>query len=514
MLCIVAGLFAMWGLGLAARRVMVEAQHGAVGRVLPFTLESALHFRRIRLIYEGEGVPKIDRAVEYPHGVETARIYTMGSESLYARLARVWPRGSLEDRLRWIEAGWFSLSIPLLVLWIRWWRGSWLGGFCAAAFYAVSLSSVTRSSGIELSRENFALPFLVLHLALEALARRSLSPRAVGVAAAGSAVALAISLASWDLIQYYVLLWAVTSAGRALKGTLRFDTRDGRLWSAHALALVLVGSLNAYHAAHGWWVSPIMLLVYGVALSMCVNGFGAGRPMHGAVLWRTVVLFLPVLAGRMLPEAYRRSYGHFGNLLWAKIRFMNEKPLDPALLDYESRIMWVPALHSANLELTFQLFPAILLLSILGGLALAVHYGRRLDFAISQLLVYFGISLAAFWFFVRFHVFLALFSVALVGVWVAWAQREASVWSRWLAAALVGLGFAVEAGGLLQAPDRWGRTDVYYRELEELVEWARERIYPEAVVAAFGTSASLLAYAGCPIVLHPKFETQEIRDLV
>ena len=513
--CLLCGLLAMWAGGLAARRLMVQTQHRETGAVLPFTLESALHFRRIRMIYDGEGLEPVDRAIEYPHGVESAKIYTLGSEWLYARLARAMPRSiSLEDRLRWIEAGWFSLGIPLLVLWIRWWRGSWLGGFCAAAFYAVGLSSVTRSSGIELSRENFALPWLILHLALEALGRRETPSRRAAAALVGSSAALAISLISWDLIQYYVLLWAVAGAARVLCGGLRLDRFDGRLWCSHTAGLVLVGLLNPYHAAHGWLFSPIMLLVYGVTASLLLEAWRRTATWRWPLVRRGLVLLLPLLAGRLLPEAYRQSYSHFGNLLWAKIRFLNQKPLDPALLDYESRIMWVPALHSANLELTFQLFPAMLALSILGGFALSAHYRRRLDATISQLLFYFGISLAAYWFFVRFHVFLALFSTALIGVWAAWAQREAAAWSRWLAATLLGLGLAMEAGGLLRAPEKWGRTDVYYRELQELIEWAQEHIYPEAVVASFGTSASLLAYAGCPIVLHPKFETPEIRERV
>ena len=119
-------------------------------------------------------------------------------------------------------------------------------------------------------------------------------------------------------------------------------------------------------------------------------------------------------------------------------------------------------------------------------------------------------SLAAFVLFVRFHVFLAIFSAAILGVWAAsgrgWVPRV-------LIIGVLVTGMAVEAVHTLDKPERWGRW-VYYREIEELTQWMRRYVRPEPVLANFGVSASILTYGECPILLHPKFESKEIRDRV
>ena len=66
----------------------------------------------------------------------------------------------------------------------------------------------------------------------------------------------------------------------------------------------------------------------------------------------------------------------------------------------------------------------------------------------------------------------------------------------------------------LQRPEEQGRLNVYYRELNELTAWLRKNVAPEPVLANFGVSAAILAYGDCPILLHPKFETEVIRNRV
>lgn len=83
-----------------------------------------------------------------------------------------------------------------------------------------------------------------------------------------------------------------------------------------------------------------------------------------------------------------------------------------------------------------------------------------------------------------------------------------------MAPALVAVGVITEAVGVLGNPLRWGRNWVYYNELEELVDWLDDHVRPKPVLANFGVSASILGYAGCPVILHPKFEAPRIRERV
>ncbi len=491
----VAALFLLYVLGLGMRRGVLEPQYKLLGPDYPFTLESALHYRRVKMIYDTGTMPVIDQSIQYPEGVNVRRTYEFGAEYVQAALAKLLP-GSLSvgDRLRWVESAWFCLGIPFMAFWIYWRTGSRWGGVVAGAFYAVMISSVIRSTGQELSKENFALPLLIAHLAFDARANQT-GRRSHGL---WSAFFLGWSLWSWDLVQYYVLLWAIAGAWRTLRGT----TEHRSAWYLQAAALVIVGLCSPYYRSHGFLLSPAMFLAYGVFLSRL------SPPRYAAACVLLPVLASPVVAWL---TGYGGAYGHFAGLLWAKIRFLNHKPADPALLSFDNRIMWAPALDSPTIALTINLLPAILLLSLISALS-AVR--SRLHPGTGKLIFYYVVSLLAFCFFVRFHVFLALFAAALAGGFAAQAASFRRLWLKGLVVALLAMGFVVEAANTGFQPARWGRSNVYYKELEELDAWLKEHVAPDAVLSTFGTSGAIAAYGKCPILLHPKFESKDIRDRV
>jgi len=495
----------------------MESQYRLLGPHIPFTLESAIEYRRVKMIFDTGHMPDLDTWIQYPEGVTVRETYEFGSEYLRAALAKCFPSAMpVADRLRWIEPAWFSLGIPFLAIWIGVWRRNWAAGFVAGAFYAVTLSNVMRSTGHELSNENVAIPLLLAHLAFDALAGAAATRTRMFVMAAISAVFLAWSLAWWDLIQYYVLLWAAFHFVRGLFGRFLTDEADVLRWVFAAVALLAVGMLNPYYRAHAFLASPVMGLVYATALMM---GWSRQGGMSVGYRWplRLLLALVPFAALSLLHATrhFDASYGHFIELLGAKIRFLNHKPADPSLLTFSQRIMWVPALNSADAQLTFALFPAIVCLSFIAVFAAIPLSRKQSDPRISHLLFSYVASFVAFWFFVRFHVFLAMFSVALLGVWVAAVTGRG--WKAWVTWGLLGCGFLAEAGqvfGAVRSPERWGRANVYYKELAELADWLFEHAAPEPVLANFGVSGTIAAYGKCPVVLHPKFESAVIRDRV
>lgn len=512
---IVLGLLMLYAAALGMRRYVLHAQYHALGGIPPFTLESALQFRQVDQVYRDGRLPPHDPGVQYPEGVRPARTDTVGAEYVYAALARLLPSGwPLADRVRWITAAWFCIGIPLVALWIAWWTGSIPAGVLAGAFYAVSISSVIRSTGQELSRENFALPLLIAHWAFMAGALRDGRSRTSFRILCGlSALALAAAVSTWDMIQFYLLLWVAAAFVRLMAGHWRNPTDDRLGWLVQWAVLVAAGALVPYLRAHHFLLSPVMTLSYGVVIAMGL----APRESRRWVL--ALVALAPAIALRFLADGYDASYGHFAELFKAKILFLNQKPADPSLLTFHQRIMWVPALNSASWALTRYLFPAMLWVSLVAGAVAALYLYRnqnrqlRLKTNLLQLIFFFGSSLIAYVLFVRFHVFVALFAVALIGWLAAWAREHRGVvqWAAWF---LVLAGLSVEASVLMHEPERWGRPGVYYAELVELTEWLKEHIAPDPVLANFGVSASILAYGHCPIVLHPKFESPGIRDRV
>ncbi|MGA1194837.1 MAG: hypothetical protein ACO3ZG_10775, partial [Kiritimatiellia bacterium] len=230
-------------------------------------------------------------------------------------------------------------------------------------------------------------------------------------------------------------------------------------------------------------------------------------------LHRTVLIYLPVLLLLLIPDltgSYGASYNHFAELLWAKIRFLNQKPEDPGLLNYYQRVMWVPALHSATWGLTKWLFPLALWIVLVAG-AVAWPFSRKQpDPLIRFWLVFLGVSVISYVFFVRFHIFVALSTAVLVGWLTARISLAGPVW-RVAAVVLAGLVISVEARHTLDERTRMGRPNVYYDAMEELADWLREEIAPRPVLANMGISAYLAAYAKCPVAIHPKFEDPGIR---
>lgn len=508
----IAGLLLLALTGFLTRRAVFRAQ-SVHPELVPFTLESALHYRRIRDVFLGNGIRAQDPDLQAPEGVRTFEIDTVGSERVVGRLARLLPDlWTLPERVRWLHVAWFSTGMIWMALWIRAASGSWFGGAVAGLFYALSLSAVIRSTGQELSHENVAIPFLLAHLALDAWSnrpdRRRLSVRIV------SSLALALALCTWDMIQYFIgirALWMLLSAARSEPG--EWTSRD---WIPDLAALALVGLLHPYFRYHHFLLSPVfgLCLAAGAIITLRNSGRLAGdRARYFVPLAAALLAWAPSRIG-----GFSDRYGHFGRLIWAKIRFLNLKPADPSLLDFDQRIMWTPALHSATGRLVLQLFPFLLALTLAAFVLYFRHsepgdrtdrLGRRTG---KSLGFYFLVSLFTFVILVRFHVFTAIFCASLLGLVAAGLNRRGAA-ARWGGILLLGAGLAGEAVHTLRDATKWGRN-TSYKELLELGAWLKENASGDTVLANFGLSAFVLTYGGNPIVLHPKFESGDIRARV
>jgi hypothetical protein len=527
-----AGLLVLLLAGaVATRRHVLNAQRQLTADgSIPFSLESALAFRQIQMVYRDGTLPRVDRGIQYPRGVIPREADTLGAERVYARAAKLWPGTlNLAEKIRWLHLAWFCLAIPAMYFWVKWMGGGMTGGFWAAAFYAVAISAVARSTGQELSHENNALPLILWHLAAGAWARNRAGRfqfRLVGGWL--SAVLAALALCAWDLVQFYLMLFMTWGLVEALRG--RLSKED--LWtrSVPMMAVLLATAVrNPYLAAHGFPWSPTMALGWGMLLA------GAPAAQRQRTATRIVLALVPLLLCLALSQFYLPAYGHFASLLAAKIRFLNIRPADPALLTFEQRILWVPALNSTSWALLWQWFPFLLVLTAVAVSAL-IRATVRNQCAFSDfppLLFFLLASLVAFILFFRFHVWLAVFACGMVGLWAGQLDTVGGRWRHGILMALLVFGWLLEAVQPWLGPIRlghpkvdapqapkwdgplfWGRPNVYAAETEALMEHLRKFVAPEPVLANFGISASIATYGGCPVVLHPKFESPEIREKV
>ena len=495
---------------VATRRHVFNAQRALTpdGEV-PFTLESALAYRRIQLAYRDGALPSLDRAIGWPDGIDTRATDSSGAEYALAAAARAWPGTlPLADKIRWLELLWFcTVSVAGLFCLVRWAGGGWAGGAVAAAFWAVSISAVARSTGQELSHENDALPLVVWSLAFMArLWRGRATARSAALSGWLSALLMAAALCLWDLVQYALGLVALTMLVTALAGRL-----DRRRWLHGAIplaaCLTAVAASNPYLRAHGFWGSPVFGTVWAAAL--------AGLPMvQRGRWWERVGAAATVLAATIAASSlFASSYSHFGALLAAKLRFLNCRPDDPALLTFEQRILWAPALNSTSWMSVWEWFPALLLLSALA--IPAARFALRPSKTDTPFLAFLSaswlVSLLAFILFFRFHVWLSLFACILVGLAAGALWPRTGFGGRLTTLVLLLAAFGIELSQPCITPLRWGRPYTYPAESEALMDHLRRYVAPEPVAANFGLSGAIAAYGGCPVVLHPKFETPTIR---
>ncbi len=512
-LFVLLGLISVFATGLAVRRSVLDAQRLEVGAEMPFTLESALHFRRAKILYDRGHLPDVDTAIQYPEGIRIREIDAVASEPVQALFARFFPASfPFAERLRWFEAAWFCLSLPAIMVAVRMGTGAWGAGWFAALLYAVALSSVLRSTGQEISRENFALPFLMVALAGAAFCLRA-QPVSRGVFNAGAAFCsffFALSLIGWDMVQYVAGVVTLGASIHVIRQGASFDRRVLTLFSWIVLGFALVGLGHPYYRFHGLLFSPLTVWMLGVMVAAWMPESACARM---GFRWRALLLIaLPPLAllATGWSGAYGASYGHFGELMAAKIKFLNVKPDDPGLLTFYQRIMWVPSLHSATWGLTKWMFPFMVWL-VIAMVPFAFIIGRRRrDSLLMLCLLFLFISLLAYVLFVRFHVFVILAACLVFGWLLGYAWSKGFVWR---AVAVVTAFFAVvaEANHTLAQRQSMGRPNVYYDELAELSDWLLLNVAPDPVLANMGVSAFVAAYGKCPVAIHPKFEDPSIR---
>ncbi len=484
------------------------------GGRLPYTLEGALQFHYAERVAEGRALPEIDPDAQWPEGLPVRRALSTGPMELTGRIHRLVgrPAEAFHEDVRLLAIGFASLGAVAVFLWALALGvpAGWAG--LAGALYAVMPSAVIRSSGIEFMGEHYGLPFFFFHTAFLASALEKDERDAGGRTEAwAAAVCLLIGLWLWDLVQIgpYLLagwLW--------IQRFLRPDERiSPGIVLPQAAAVVAAGCTTAYGRAHGLAFSLPVILTAAWALDSMA---GTARPAGGRR--RSLAILVAGVALGAGPAAlfpYEGAYGHFGRLLWAKLRFLNRKPADPSRLSFDARILWVPALHSATLGLTMRLFPATLLSTATARWVVWVRRRSRRERS-SRRFAFF-----LFWSFVflyvlmvRFHVFLAGAS-AVVAVVVMQGIRGRNPGWRWPVRMWGAALLILESFQTIGLMPWMGRDFAYYGELEDLVTIVREQTPPDAVVLGnFGLEPSLLHYGRRRIVLHPKFESPGLRRKV
>jgi tetratricopeptide (TPR) repeat protein len=516
---------AVAGVTVAALYVAVLAvklYHWAPGAY--FTSDPAFRFRYMQTFAAGEKVPRLDRAAQWPEGVDTGRSFFLTQDAfigLSYRLLRPVIRGVRpQNFLRWHVSIWSSLSLLLVYFWARRVFGSRAGALLAAGVYAFALPIYIRTCGNYL-REDFVLPVLFFALYCQLRVLQGGGWRWALAAAAS----FALALVSWHASSFLYFFAVLPLAAAAVTSA---EAKNVARAAGALVAAALVAYLHPALREKAFLASP------SFALACAVTAAALAASRRQLRWWQRLAalgaLFV-VAFGLGRPFAAAGEYSHIYLMIFYKIRYLGVKPADPTALPLAAREIWAGPANSPSLPAAAVLLGAPLAIAAAPFIRNIKKFARGLaapagSFGAATLafFVLFGLLYAGY---NRFSVVFIFFVAVCAGGYRGLASSRRAL--AWLLIPAVLL--PLEAVKAFRYEDRpWPWTGLLKAAAESesgyatnvgdeewrVVRWfGRQPDRAEAaVLAPIAASATLLTYAGTPIVLHPIYEAPGMRAKV
>lgn len=460
-----------------------------------YTLESALLLRYARLAVDNK-VPVYDKKIEFPDGIKSFDTFSLSGNIFIARIYKFFQlitgsKVELDVFHRYFMPAYFVLFSVISVFIIgRIYSGSFLA-LVMAFWFGVYIPSVIRSTGQEFMGENFALPLIFVHAAMY-LAGLKTGKRIFLVV---SSIFLAAGWVFWDMTNLYIYIFAVF---------LSLTENKSMNILIFAIPLAIVSVSDPYLRAHYSWLSvPVVYLAVISLYNWILSKTGFNIRKNGVFI-KTLLFLLVFLC--VSCTGYGSDYSHFWELLISKIKFFNVKPLDPAKLTFDIRVLWAPALHSATLYQVKKYFSCIL---ITGMISIFLRFSRKNPLLSWEkyILICFFIFFVLYLFFVRVHVYTAFFAVMTI----LFLNKIEKVYVRILANIALVLLCAGEYDRTLSYQEYMGRGEDY-RSLSSLIQWIQKNTKPdEPILASMNLAGPIINYADRPVILQPKYEKKNAR---
>ena len=364
------------------------------------------------------------------------------------------------------------------------WRSDGSGLF-ASALYAALYPSYGRTVKNLFLREDFAIPLIIFALfftvrALQDQKKRHQIPAALFWLAA---------LASWHLTQFVMAPFVVA----AVLVYLGRGETPRRPWFVLTLAAgsVLVPVLRAKQL----FLSPTMCVLYALTLAVWIDG-GRKRATIIFAGWAAVWLTLSWLLQKSYGE-----YAHVYQLFFYKLRFLGQRPDNPAMLPWEARVLWEGG--AFNTAEWGEFWRSLKWCGPLGLVAAIRLASRKTDACATNIFIVFTLLLAPLaWMVLRYFTFLGFAAAVLAAGLMAGSIRWKLAIFAAVAWQLMTLNF--------QPLDRQQPAPAEYRPI---VRWLQEHTPTNAVLlAAISESPVFLAHTERPIIMHSKFENARIRE--
>ena len=468
-----------------------------------------LYYITERIVEAGGGVPEnfsADAHIEYPATSNIPEMFSVGQEFVVA-WAKLW----FDDVPLHIVALWaMSIFASTSLIWIYLLSRELTGKVSWAIFatlVALILLGNYRTIGFLLIREDFSMPWLAMHLYAMARAWRLRTSGSI----VWAAVAMVLAAATWHAMGFMLTI----EAAAVLAWHLRSGENPMGVRRAWLFPLVVATScvLIPVLRSKGFMFSIPMLIIAGLGVSAIVERkewLGAKSARWTALA--TIAVLVPsagFLSSALFGAA--NDYSHVFELMSAKATHMGQLPEDPRLLGFDVRLLWQGPFNTP----TWEYFSSALGIGILA-----------LPFA----------AIAGIWGWFKLEgerPQQVLFAFLLGGAVAAVLVQRTVVLPTLIAPVILALALqriplvplraVLIVGGLawqLQGFSQWltSYTIPWYMpadrntELAEVLRWVEENVPEhEPIASDFATSTAVLAHAGNPMLVQPKYETATSR---
>ncbi|MFZ2655210.1 MAG: hypothetical protein WAX69_09830, partial [Victivallales bacterium] len=404
----------------------------AQGPFVPFFVESSIMFANSADVADGRGIPAYDPLLPTNRNLKVAEQDTIGLEYFlgygYRLKNKLFPSPKLKPEDQTYEDN------PYFTSWartqIRFWTSSvsalvflflivmgcpWKLALAGGLMHVVAPAALARYTGQDIIRGEFCMPLImsVLVIVFWYLGR----PSEIKLVLLG--VSAFLAFATWDMCQIFFGIWGVFEILRLVAGG-KPSAKRRNVWIAILAAVLLASVLIPYHRLHSLFLSPLVLIIIPAFLISSTTKFRQSYLKRLAVIIITSAAAMLIWWGISRMSSFSANYGHFGNLLIAKLKFMNVKPADPLLLNFDARILWTPAMHSADIVILRMFFPfAIYVVPFMLVFALFFASKRRVIYFRDMPRLCFPLFMAVFFFIsfvfvVRYHDFAIIFLCVLI----------------------------------------------------------------------------------------------------
>ena len=500
---------------------------------VPFTLESAMMYSYARDIAEKGSLPEKDKSLIGMSNVSINRQMSISLEYFLGLGYKIknyfFPSqnklrnsyGDNTDFSNWARFQiriWISLSAGFIFLWLIILRCPWVFSIFGAFIFAVSPAAIARATGQDLIRENFAIPIIIFAFLCYFWYLKK--PRKYKLLIFG--ITIFGALASWDMSQLCFSAWGIFEIYRVIlsynkiENDIDYNNNSRVLWIAFTIASLAAAFYIPYLKEHCFIISPLIVIILPILLILYFSRFRQNKKIIVLLICFVILFcFWFFILSRL---GYSGNYSHFANLIKSKIYFFNTKPFNPELLDFDSRILWTPGLHSATKKIFWTLFhftfPLFIILLIYSFFFPKPRKSLLENFNVISLPIYLTLLYFLFFvFMVRFHAlvipFLAV-SIALLFNNLSKLYRKKG---KIVLIIIFGLLIIAETEWFLKLSRKYNggeQADI------KLIEWfnSNPKIFNKRILTDFTLSPILKAYANSQILLQPKFELGKTRNLV